>query len=228
MPSTMFKGKSGLGYRGDAILQLDWTVGEILQQLKLQGIADNTIVIFSSDNGPVLDDGYQDEAVTQLNGHTPWGIYRGGKYSSYEAGTRVPMLISWPGKIKSQVSNAMICQIDLLASFAKHFNIKIPNGHAEDSENMLNVLFGKSSQGRTVLIEQGFNSIAIVNGNWKYIEPNNHDVMNELTNTELGNNPLPQLFNLKTDAGEKNNVAAQNPDMVKQLADLLKQIREKK
>lgn len=228
MPSTMFKGKSGLGYRGDAILQLDWTVGQILQQLKLQGIADNTIVIFSSDNGPVLDDGYQDEAVTQLNGHTPWGIYRGGKYSSYEAGTRVPMLISWPGKIKSQVSNAMICQIDLLASFAKHFNIKIPNGHAEDSENMLNVLFGKSSQGRTVLIEQGFNSIAIVNGNWKYIEPNNHDAMNELTNTELGNNPLPQLFNLKTDAGEKNNVAAQNPDMVKQLADLLKQIREKK
>lgn len=228
MPSTMFKGKSGLGYRGDAILQLDWTVGEIMQQLKLLGIADNTIIIFSSDNGPVLDDGYQDEAVTQLNGHTPWGIYRGGKYSSYEAGTRVPMLVSWPGKIKPQVSNAMICQIDLLASFAKNFNIKIPAGEGEDSENMLNVLLGKSTQGRTMLVEQGFNSIAIVKGDWKYIEPNNHDAMNELTNTELGNNPLPQLFNLKTDAGEKNNVAVQNPDMVKQLADLLKQIREKK
>lgn len=227
MPSTMFKGKSGLGYRGDAILQLDWTVGEIIEQLKFLGIADNTIIIFSSDNGPVLDDGYQDEAVTQLNGHTPWGSFRGGKYSSYEAGTRVPMLISWPGKIKPQVSGAMVCQIDFLASFAKKFNIKIPANEAEDSENMLNALLGKSTQGRTVLIEQGSNSIAIINGDWKYIEPNNYNAMDKLTNTELGNNRLPQLFNLKTDPGEKTNVATQNADRVNQLADLLKQIRDK-
>lgn len=228
MPSTMFKGKSGLGYRGDAILQLDWTVGEIMQQLKLLGIADNTIIIFSSDNGPVLDDGYQDEAVTHLNGHAPWGIYRGGKYSSYEAGTRVPMLISWPAKVKPQVSNAMVSQIDLLTSFAKHFNIKIPAGEAGDSEDMLNAFLGKNKTGRTVLVEQGIHSIAIVKGDWKYIEPNNRAAMDLLTNTELGNNPAPQLFNLKTDAGEKNNVAAQNPVIVKQLADLLKQIRERK
>ncbi|HUN01546.1 MAG TPA: sulfatase-like hydrolase/transferase, partial [Niabella sp.] len=76
MPSTMFKGKSGLGFRGDAILQLDWAVGEIMKQIKASGIEKNTIIIFSSDNGPVLDDGYVDGAVTQLNGHTPSGPLR--------------------------------------------------------------------------------------------------------------------------------------------------------
>jgi hypothetical protein len=74
IPSTMFKGKSNLGYRGDAILQLDWMVGQIMKELELQGISKNTILIFTSDNGPVLNNGYQDEAVEKLNGHTPWGV----------------------------------------------------------------------------------------------------------------------------------------------------------
>src|SRR5690606_41488796 len=82
MPSTYCRGKSGLGHRGDAILQLYWTVGQILDQLVLLGIDDNTLVIFTSDNGPVLDDGYVDGAVTQLNGHTPAGELRGAKYST--------------------------------------------------------------------------------------------------------------------------------------------------
>lgn len=228
MPSTMFKGKSGLGYRGDAILQLDWAVGEIMQQLKLLGIANNTMIIFSSDNGPVLDDGYVDAAVTELNGHNPWGGLRGGKYSSYEAGTRVPMIISWPGKIKPQVSSAMVCQMDFMASFSKLFNRKFPVGHGEDSENMLNVLLGKSNQGRNVLVEQGLQSIAIVKGEWKYIEPHSGPAKDELTNIELGNNPLPQLYNLKTDKGEVNNVAIQFPSVVKEMADLLNEIRQKK
>src|SRR5215203_1842741 len=93
MPSTMFKGKSGLGFRGDAILQIDWAVGEIMQKLEYLGLAKNTMIIFSSDNGPVLDDGYQDEAVTKINGHKPLGLLRGGKYSAFEGGTRVPWLM---------------------------------------------------------------------------------------------------------------------------------------
>lgn len=228
MPSTMFKGKSGLGYRGDAILQLDWSVGQIMQQLKLLGIADNTIFIFSSDNGPVLDDGYQDEAVTKLNGHTPWGVLRGGKYSSYEAGTRIPLIISWPHKIKPAVSDAMVCQIDLLASFAHLFQKKLPYNVGTDSENLLNALLGKSTIGRKVLVEQGLESIAILNGDWKYIEPNNGKKMNTLTNTELGNSPLPQLYNLKNDIGEKNNLAEKHPEKVKELAALLLSIKNKK
>jgi len=92
MPATQFKGKSGLGYRGDAILQLDWTIGQLVKHLQASGMEKNTLIIFSSDNGPVLDDGYQDGAVTLLNGHTPAGPLRGGKYSSLEAGTRDPAL----------------------------------------------------------------------------------------------------------------------------------------
>lgn len=116
MPATRFKGKSGLGYRGDAILQLDWTVGEIMRKLEAFNISEETIVIFTSDNGPVMDDGYVDGAVTELNGHTPAGPFRGGKYSIFEAGTRVPFIVSGPDIAKGLVSNALIGQIDLLAS----------------------------------------------------------------------------------------------------------------
>ncbi|CAM3409055.1 arylsulfatase [Aquirufa ecclesiirivi] len=228
MPSTMFKGKSGLGLRGDAILQLDWTVGEIMSQLKHLGIANNTMIIFSSDNGPVLDDGYQDGAVTQLNGHKPWGVLRGGKYSTYEAGTRVPMLINWPAKIKPQVSDAMVCQIDFVASFANFFNKKLPGSEASDSENMLNALLGKSLEGRKVLVKQGMNSVAIVRGEWKYIEPNAGPSINKLVNIELANSTLPQLYNLKLDIGEKNNVASQHPELVKELSEILQGIKNKK
>lgn len=228
MPSTMFKGKSGLGLRGDAILQLDWTVGEIVSQLQNLGIADNTMIIFSSDNGPVLDDGYQDGAVSQLNGHRPWGELRGGKYSTFEAGTRVPMLISWPGKIKAQVSDAMVSQIDFLASFAQFFNKKLPSNEAPDSENMLNALLGKSSEGRKVLVKQGINSVAIVKGDWKYIEPNVGPAINKLVNIELANSTLPQLYNLKIDKGEKNNLASQHPELVKELSEILQGIKDKK
>lgn len=228
MPSTMFKGKSGLGYRGDAILQLDWAVGEIMQQLKLLGIADNTIFIFSSDNGPVLDDGYQDGAVTQLNGHTPWGPFRGGKYSSYEAGTRIPFIISWPKKIKPAVSTAMISQIDLLASFAQLLHKKLPAGDGPDTENMLDALLGKSKKGRNILVEQGLPSLAIVKDDWKYIAPDNGKAMDTLTNIELGNNPLPQLYNLRNDIGEKNNLAEKYPEKVKEMEALLLSVRNKK
>ncbi len=228
MPSTMFKGKSGLGFRGDAILQLDWTVGQIMEHLKLLGIADNTIIIFSSDNGPVLDDGYQDGAVTQLNGHTPWGPLRGGKYSVYEAGTRIPFVIKWPGKIKPAVSDAMICQIDLMASFANLLNKKLPAGDGADSKDMMNVLLGKSNNGRTVLVEQGLQSLALVNGDWKYIEPGNAPRMDTLTNIELGNDRLPQLYDLKNDIGEKNNLAEKYPGKVKEMQALLLSVKNKK
>ena len=113
MPATMFKGKSKLGYRGDAILQLDWTVGEIVKQIELLGLAENTMIIFSSDNGPVLDDGYEDDAVKKRNGHQQNGPLRGGKYSAFEAGTRVPFILNWPKQVKPGTSSALISQIDL-------------------------------------------------------------------------------------------------------------------
>ena len=228
MPATMFKGKSGLGLRGDAILQLDWTVGEIMKQLEASGIAKNTIVIFSSDNGAVLDDGYQDEAVTQLNGHTPNGILRGGKYSVLEAGTRIPFILNWPEVVQPKVSDAMVSQIDLLASFSSLLNQAIPKGDAPDSENTLDAFLGKSDKGRNVLIEQGGNvlgkggALAIVKDNWKFIPPNDGIPYDKLVDIETGNSVEPQLYNLNDDLGEKNNLAKKYPKKVKELADLLK------
>jgi arylsulfatase A-like enzyme len=226
MPSTMFKGKSNLGYRGDAILQLDWAVGEIVKELEYLGIANNTLIVFSSDNGPVLDDGYMDEAVAKQNGHTPAGLLRGGKYSIFEAGTRVPYIVSWPAKIKPGISDAMICQMDLLSSFSKMLKIKLPAGDAMDSEDVLSALLGKSQKARKVLVEQGAQSIAIVQDNWKYIESNKGQAMNVLTNIELGNSQQAQLYDLKNDIGEKNNLAEKYPQKLSELVKLLQNIRE--
>lgn len=226
MPSTMFKDKSGLGYRGDAILQLDWSVGEIMKELKLLGLDKNTIIVFSSDNGPVLDDGYVDGAVTRLNGHTPWGPLRGGKYSVFEAGTRVPFIVNWPETIKPAVSPALVSQIDLLASFSKMLNIA-PKDMPNDSENTIDVLLGKSNKGREYLVEQGFtDNLAIIQGDWKYIEPKEGPKRNELVNIELGYDKQPQLYDLSTDIGETNNLAKKYPKKVKELKAKLEEIKK--
>ncbi len=225
MPATMFKGKSGLGLRGDAILQLDWTVGEVMKTLKANGIEKNTIVIFSSDNGPVLDDGYQDEAVTKINGHQPAGKLRGGKYSALEGGTRVPFIVSWPAKVKPGVSNALVSQMDLLASFSKLINQPIPNGDAPDSENLLDAFLGKSVNGRSVFVQQG-GALSIVKDGWKYIPPNNGLPYAKEVGIETGNLPNPQLYNLNEDVGESNNLASKHLGKVDELAALLTQIRK--
>ena len=223
MPATQFKGKSGLGYRGDAILQLDWTVGELMKTLKVNGLDKNTIVVFSSDNGPVLDDGYQDGATQAYSGEQ-LGALRGGKYSVLEGGTRVPFIVSWPGKVKSGVSDALMSQLDFLGSFAKMLNVTIPAGDAPDTENQIDALLGKSKTGRTSLIEgNNKNQIAIVKGDWKYIKPNSGSAFNKAVGIELGNSIQPQLYNLKTDIGEKNNLASKNPDKLKELMDLLEE-----
>jgi len=217
MPATIFKGKSGLGFRGDAILQLDWTIGEIMKQIASLGLSGNTIIIFTSDNGPVLDDGYQDGAVTQLNDHTPSGPFRGGKYSILEAGTRVPFIISWPGKIKPGISPAMVCQIDLLRQ-------TIPAGDAPDSEDTWAAFSGKSKKGRTILVEHG-SILSIVQNHWKYIEPGKGPKIFSKVDIESGIDEQPQLYDLDKDPGEKNNLAAAHPEKVKELADLLQKIR---
>jgi arylsulfatase A len=227
MPATMFKGKSGLGFRGDAILQLDWMVGEIISKLKALGIEKNTMIIFSSDNGPVLNDGYIDGSITALNGHTPLGTLRGGKSSIFEGGNRVPFIVSWPGTISHKVSPALVSQIDLLASFANYFKFKIPQGDALDSENHMNAFLGKTNQGRTTYIEHA-GTLAIVNGDWKYIVPSKGSAMTYATNIETGIALGPQLYNLKDDIGEKNNLANQYPEKVASMALQLQQIMDKK
>lgn len=225
-PHNRFKHTSGLGSRGDVILQLDATVGQIQSVLDSLGISGNTMIIFSSDNGPVVDDGYADSAVIKLNGHTPSGPLRGGKYSSFDAGTRIPFIVQWPNGIKAgKTSNALFSQVDLLSCFAALTRQQLSAGEAGDSFNMLDVLLGKSGRNRSYVIEQG-NGLAIIKGKWKYIEPNNGAAFNEHVNIELGNSPQPQLYDLLNDTAEKNNLAGNNPAVVKELSTLLQQVKD--
>ena len=225
MPHSRFLGKSGLGRRGDAILQFDWTVGQILDTLDRLKLSENTIFILSSDNGPVVDDGYNDGAVENLNGHTPSGKLRGGKYSAFEAGTRVPFIVRWPQKIKPGISDALICQIDFLASFASLNKQKLTGNEAPDSVNIMDALLGKSKKGREYLIEQA-GTLTVLQGNWKYIEPSKGQKYNALTNTETGNDTQEQLYDLSKDFGEKNNLAAQNPQKLAELKAILSRARK--
>ncbi len=209
VPNKKFVGKSGMGPRGDAILEFDWTVGEVMKTLEKLGLDKNTIVILSSDNGPVVDDGYMDQAVELLGNHKPAGPYRGGKYSSFEGGTRVPGIIRWAGTIKPGVSDNLMCQVDMLATFANMLQVKIPEGAAPDSENHLDSWLNKGGKGRDYLVLQNVqNNLSIENGRWKYIAPGKGPAYDKYTNTEFGNSEVDQLYDLSVDTGEKNNMAA--------------------
>ena len=154
VPHPRFAGTTGMGPRGDAIAQLDWSVGEVLAALDRLKLARNTLVIFTSDNGPVIDDGYKDQAVDKLGDHTPSGPFRGGKYSNFEAGTRVPFIVRWPARVKPAVSAALISQVDLIASFGALVGSPMTDPSARDSENQLPALLGTSKTARRVLVEQ--------------------------------------------------------------------------
>ncbi|MDF7816998.1 arylsulfatase [Runella sp. MFBS21] len=227
VPHQRFVGKSGMGPRGDVIVQLDWTVGEVMKALDRLNLSKNTIVVFSSDNGPVVDDGYQDQAVELLNGHTPAGPLRGGKYSAFDAGTRVPFIVRWPGQVKAGVSGAAVSQVDLLASFAAFTGQSFDATTAPDTRNQLAALLGKDKKGRDFIIEHA-GTFSLLKDNWKYIEPSKGPKMSVQTNTELGNNPEPQLYDLSKDLGETNNLATTNPTKLKEMQDLLREIKEKR
>lgn len=219
-PHPRFVGKSGMGPRGDSLLQFDWIVGQILDALDREGLTNNTFIVLTSDNGPVLDDGYADCAVELLGDHTPWGIFRGGKYSIFEAGTRVPLIVSWPGLVKPGVSNALVSQIDLYASMAKLMDCPLENGAAPDSQDYLSTFLGYEEKGRDYVIESA-GTLSVSTGEWKYIEPSNGRAYTK--NIALGNSKDIQLYNLREDIGEKNNVAEVYPEIVSKLKLLLDQ-----
>ncbi|MDQ3252694.1 MAG: sulfatase-like hydrolase/transferase, partial [Acidobacteriota bacterium] len=170
VPHPRFVGKSGMGPRGDAIIQADWSVGEILAALDNLKLASNTLVIFTSDNGPVVDDGYKDQAIEKLGRHKPAGPWRGGKYSNFEAGTRVPFVVRWPGQVERGVSDALVSQIDFPASFASLLGQKLTETDAPDSFDVIPALVGETKTGRAHLVEQA-STLSLRQGQWKYITP---------------------------------------------------------
>ena len=222
VPHKRFVGQTSMGARGDMIVEFDWMVGQIIATLDRLKLTENTIIILSSDNGPVLDDGYQDKAYDLIGSHKPAGLLRGGKYSIFEAGTRVPFIVSWPGHVRKGTSNAVVSQIDFLSTFAKLLKQPLKSDEAVDSFELLDAFLGKSKVGRKSFIQYA-GTMAIREGNWKYIAPSNKATYDAETRIELGNSKEPQLYDLAKDPGEKVNLAAKHPDIVKRLADLLDQ-----
>lgn len=228
VPHPRFMGKSELGYRGDAMVQFDWSTGQILKMLEKNGLTKNTIVIFSSDNGPVYDDGYDDGTTvltsTKSNdrGHYGAGPYRGGKYQIYEGGTRVPFLIRWPGRIKPGKSDALVSQMDFIASFAELFDIELDKDQARDSRNNLKAFLGKDKIGLEFMIEEA-GQLALRKGQWKYVATRGKRKAKG-KDKKKAVEVAGELYNLKNDIAEKNNVIADHPGLAAEMAEMLKKL----
>jgi len=228
LPGPRFKGVTRLGARGDVITEMDWCVGQVLDALDRLGLRENTLVVFSSDNGPVLDDGYLDRAEELVDGHRPAGPLRGGKYSLFDGGARVPFILRWPGKVQPGESAALVSHLDFYASFAALTGQVLASEEAPDSLDLCAALFGKSTQGRRELVAEGmWQKTVLRQGSWAYIPPHAGPAVNANTNTELGNAPHPQLYDLSLDLGQITNVAEKHSILARQMASRLVEIRER-
>lgn len=229
-PHDRFRGKNPMGLRGDAIAQFDWTVGQLMETLDQLGLTENTLIILSSDNGPVVDDGYKDKAEELLNGHTPSGPWRGNKYSAFEGGTAVPVIVRWPQKIKKTGdSDVLMSQIDWLASLGALVNARLPKGSAPDSYDRLGNLIGTDKTDRPWIVEQSMNhTLSVRTKDWKYIEPNDDPTtFMKAEKIETGNLNVPQLYEMKK-VSEQENVAEKYPKKVFELQTILRQVRNKR
>jgi arylsulfatase A len=217
-----FQGRSTLGPRGDCIVQLDWCVGELMKTLDRLGLAENTLVVFCSDNGPVLDDGYKDDAVEKLGDHRPAGPYRGGKYSVWEGGTRTPFITRWKGRIAPGVSDAMVCTVDFAASFAALTGQALTADGCLDSLNMLDTLLGKpGAKGREYVLQQdnGSGNFGLRVGPWKLVRLKQR--LKPKAVVGVDDLPLPRarhtLYYLADDPGEHHDVSAAHPEVMQRL-----------
>ena len=225
-PNERFKGTSEAGNYGDVVQELDWSVGEILKTLDRLGLSENTLVIFTSDNG-----GY----TRNFNGHQPNGpILRGGKGDLVEGGHRVPFLVKWPGKIKPGTrSSETISTTDMLATFAAIIGEELPAGAGPDSYNVLPALLGKKiphPERPVVLSSGGTGAISIRSGKWKLIDGQGNCGYGEFRAKRPVPAPKPgdppaQLYNLEEDLGEANNLYNEHPEIVQRLKKALEDIQ---
>lgn len=230
IPHERFQGATSLGFRGDSIVQLDWCVGELMKMVERLGLAENTLFVFCSDNGPVMDDGYKDQALEKRGDHRAAGPWRGGKYSIHEGGTRTPFITHWKGRIPSGVSEETVCTIDLATSFAALTGTPLPPDAFPDSFEVMDALLGKpGAKGRDHLIQQdngqtgnyGFRA-----GNWKLQRHDSRRTRNRTVEQPLADTPAPpyQLFDLSNDPGETTDVSADHPDVAERLKNQLAQL----
>jgi arylsulfatase A len=231
VPHERFQGATRLGPRADSIVQFDWSVGELMKHLDRLGLAENTLVVLCSDNGPVMDDGYKDSALERRGAHRAGGPFRGGKYSVYEGGTRIPFITRWKGRIQPGVSTEVVCTIDLAASLAALTGTPLPADACLDSLDVSGALLGRpGARGREHLIQQDngqAGNFGFRVGRWKLQRHDSTSTYNRVVEGRLTRSPVPQfqLFDLERDPGEASDVLAQHPEvaerMKQQLADLI-------
>ena len=230
MPHERFQGKTQLGFRGDAIVELDWCVGELMKTVERLNLSEKTLVVFCSDNGPVLDDGYKDGAIEKNGDHRAAGMFSGGKYSVYEGGTRTPFLARWKGKIKPAVSDEIVCTVDLAASVAALVGQPIPDSACLDSFDLHAALLGEpNANGRTHLVQQDNGTRGTFGyrvGEWKLHRHEKKQARNVVVEKQLANTAVPQyqLFRLSDDVGEKKNVIDQHPEIAIKMQTELEEI----
>ena len=232
-PAEQFRGESESGLRGDAIEEADWTVGQVMSTLDSLGQTDETLIIVTSDNGPVYNDGYEDGSIEDANGQDANGPLRGGKYQSFEGGTRVPFIVKGPGVVAGTTSDAIVSQVDLLASLTALVGARLPADAGPDSEALPDVLLGRSSEGRTRLVEQGTGKLALRRGPWKYIPPGDYPAWAIAKHNDPESpiaTPMPPsdqalLYNLEADPGETNNVIDAHPGIAREMSALLDSLR---
>lgn len=209
-PNARYRGKTDLGIRGDTAVQMDDALGKIRESLKKHGYED-ALIIFTSDNGPRVADGYEDGAPELWKGVNPCAPFSGGKYGPYEGGTRVPFIVHWPGVVKPGTeSSALISQTDICRSLADIVDEQIPEGSMRDAQNLsYELLYGKST-GRAELIEEtGWGAWGFRSGEWKLITTKK-----------------PMLFNLSVDPAEEHDLADRHPELVQKLLKRIDEIRK--
>ncbi|MBE2286567.1 MAG: sulfatase-like hydrolase/transferase [Prosthecobacter sp.] len=222
MPHERFQGKTPLGFRGDAVVEFDWSVGEIMKTLDRLHLAENTLIVLCSDNGPVLDDGYKDGAVEKLGDHKPAGPFSGGKYSVFEGGTRTPFITRWKGRVKPGVSDEIVCTIDLAASFAALNGVSLPENACRDSFNVLPALLGESgAKGRDHLLQQDNNgtNFGLRAGDWKLVRMKAKGKSQAIVTKKVTPLPTSQhaLYHLADDPGEEHDLSAKNPEKTQEM-----------
>jgi arylsulfatase A-like enzyme len=230
-----FVGTSELGVRGEVIQQMDWAAGEVLKALERLKLDRNTLVIFTSDNGPVLFDGYFDGGAEKNQDHRPAGDLRGWKYLVYEGGCRVPLIARWPGRIQPRVTNQMFSLVDLPATLGRIAGAEISAAASPDSLDLSPVLLGTTTENlRDHTVLHGIaDTLAIRVGDWKYIPANTRSGATGTgganpTDARFTPNQIPEplLFNLRDDPAERNSVAAKFPQKAEELHRRLKTLRQ--
>lgn len=230
IPTPEFVGKSQAGGFGDFVNQTDATVGRVLKALQDGGFAENTIVIFTADNGP---EHYAYERLQKFE-HRSAGPLRGLKRDLWEGGHRVPFVVRWPGKVAAGKVNAgLLSQIDLYATIAKVVGAEIPAGSAEDSYDQLALLQGTADSARDTLVHNtNANGYGLRRGDWVLIAAKSGGVTKvpewfDRANGYTANTHPGELYNLRDDLGQKHNLYVEHPDKVKELTAVLEQLRAK-